>query len=176
MVTRVGSAGNGSLGTEYKVLEVNSDNVIMSAFYPEKGNIFARMYEFKGLAGEAQIVLSSVTADLTEVDLMGQPENAVSNPLSFTPWQIRTVQLGNIAGIRPSKNIDLNSASKDLIIRIASNIFVIPEKYAGKTSLITVYDLSGRIRKNAVVKKRIIDLDKDLGLPEGVYIVHLRLW
>ncbi len=100
MVTRVGPAGDGSLGSEHKVLQVNSDKVILSAFYPENGNVFARMYEYKGLSGEAQIILSGVAADLTEVDLMGEPGNAVSNPVSFSPWQIRTVQLGNIAGVR----------------------------------------------------------------------------
>jgi hypothetical protein len=85
MVTRVGPAGDGSLGSEHKVLQVNSDKVILSAFYPENGNVFARMYEYKGLSGEAQIILSGVAADLTEVDLMGEPGNAVSNPVSFLP-------------------------------------------------------------------------------------------
>ncbi len=104
MVTRVGPAGEGSLGSEHKVLQVNSDNVILSAFYPENGDVFARMYEYKGLSGEAQIMLSGVAADLKEVDLLGEPGNAASNPLSFSPWQIRTVRLGNVAGVRSPEN------------------------------------------------------------------------
>jgi alpha-mannosidase len=104
MVTRVGPIGDGSLGTEYRVLQVDSDNVILSAFYPENGNVFARMYEYKGLSGTAQVMLFGVPVALTETDLMGDPGSAVPNPVSFSPWKIRTFRLGNIAAVRSSES------------------------------------------------------------------------
>ncbi len=99
-VIRVGPAGHGSLGTEYRVMQINSDNVVLSALYPENGNVFARMYEYKGEAGEAEVVLPGMSADLTEVDLMGVPGNGVSSLMDFSQWQIRTVQLKNVSRVR----------------------------------------------------------------------------
>jgi alpha-mannosidase len=104
MVTRVGPAGDGSLGTEYRVLQVDSDNVILSAFYPQNGHVLARMYEYKGLSGTAQVMLFGVPVALTETDLMGEPGNAVPNPVSFSPWKIRTFRLDNIAALRSSES------------------------------------------------------------------------
>jgi len=95
VVTRVGPAGDGSLGTEHVALQVTSDNVMLSALYPEGGRVYARLYEYRGLYGSAEIVPVHVAAGLTEVDLMGAHGHAAPNPLHFSPWQIRTVRLGD---------------------------------------------------------------------------------
>ena len=81
-------------------MQVGSDNVVLSALYPENGNVLARLYAYRGRPGEAQVTLFGAAAELTEVNLMGEFRNAVSSPLRLSPRQIRTVRLDDIAGVR----------------------------------------------------------------------------
>jgi hypothetical protein len=85
--------GAGTLGADVRVLDVGSDNVLLSALYPERGRVVARLYEYQGRNGEAMIASANGAARLEAVDLLGGNTRPVASPLTFKAWQIRTVCL-----------------------------------------------------------------------------------
>ena len=84
---------NRSLGTEFLAFRINASNVIMSALYPDNGELILRMYEYKGESVEAEVSLFSGPAQMTEVNMLGEQQGMVTVPLKFSPWQIRSVQI-----------------------------------------------------------------------------------
>jgi hypothetical protein len=68
-------------------------NVILSALYSEGGKTYARMYEYQGRSGTAEVRYLRGGARLKEVDLMGNGDKEVPESLSFHPWQIRTFRV-----------------------------------------------------------------------------------
>ncbi len=83
----------GPLGSEVHPLEIGSENVILSALYPEQGHVFARLYECAGREGRAPCAARQGEVVLQAVDLMGRNPQRVTAPLTFQPWSIRTVQV-----------------------------------------------------------------------------------
>jgi alpha-mannosidase len=84
--------GTGALGAELRLLQAGSDNVLLSALYPENGRVLARLYEYQGRPGSALVALGG--AALQAVDLLGRDPHPVANPMNFKPWQIQTLQFG----------------------------------------------------------------------------------
>jgi alpha-mannosidase len=89
--------GDGRLGSELRLLEAASSDVVVSALYNKGGKSYVRMYEYRGRNGRASLDYLRGRARLTEVDLAGREGEVLSGPLTFRPWQIRTVR------IEPSK-------------------------------------------------------------------------
>ena len=87
------SPGSGPLGSEVGLIDASSDNVILSALYPESGRILARLYEYQGRNGEATIASGNGRARIEAVDLLGRNARTIASPIPFKPWQIRTMQL-----------------------------------------------------------------------------------
>ncbi len=83
--------GDGRLGSEVRLLDVSSSDVMLSALYNEKGRAYARLYEHRGRPSQVSVKCLVGEAKLTEVDLAGREIEPVSGPLAFRPWQIRTV-------------------------------------------------------------------------------------
>ena len=86
------SAGNGDL-TELSFAAVsNCKNVILTAFYPEENHLLARFCNFSDTAEaiDFNMAIGKVTA---ETDLLGNETKAVSNMLSFKPWEIKTIKI-----------------------------------------------------------------------------------
>jgi len=94
-VVTAGQPGDGNLGTEIKLMELNSDNIIVSAIYPDKDNILVRMYEYKGISGEAEFKFHEDNVALAEVNLLGHNKKQINDPLKFEPWEIKTIQIDN---------------------------------------------------------------------------------
>jgi hypothetical protein len=88
-----GKPGNGSLGDEVRLLEMDSQSVILSALYSQDGKIYARMYEYQGRSGSTSLQYRRGSAQLYEVNLMGSEKGSLANPLNFQPWQIRTFRI-----------------------------------------------------------------------------------
>ncbi len=85
-----GTPGAGPLSDELRLLDIVSENVILSSLYSEGGRIYVRMYESQGRNGTVRVQ----GARLTEVDLLGNGSRAVTGLLDFRPWQIRTFRVG----------------------------------------------------------------------------------
>ncbi len=83
--------GDCSLGKTYSPMQIKSENVILSAIYPQNGKIIARFYEYKGESGILDIKLPSGQKRIMSVDMLGNEQELVSLPLAFSPWQIRSV-------------------------------------------------------------------------------------
>ncbi len=56
---------------------------------------------------------------------------------------------------------------------VSSGIFVIPRESSVEKNVLSVYDLCGRLVCRSVTGRGPVDLRKDLGLPEGAYIVRM---
>jgi len=93
-VSMVTAPGAGKLDAEVRLLDVDSENVLLAALYPEGGRILARLYEYQGHAGKATLAPTNGTARLEEVDLLGSNAHPVASPLTLRAWQIRTVRVG----------------------------------------------------------------------------------
>lgn len=93
-VSHFSEAGTGKLGAELRPLNINSENVLMSALYPGKGKVYARFYESKGVAGSLHVGAASRQRQLVEVDLAGNVLGKQRSPYEFHGWQIRTFRLG----------------------------------------------------------------------------------
>jgi hypothetical protein len=88
-----GAPGTGPWGDELRLLDVTSENVILSSLYSQGGKTYARMYEYQGRSGTAQVRYLRSRARLKEVDLLGNGDTEVSESLAFRPWQIRTLRI-----------------------------------------------------------------------------------
>ena len=65
--------------------------VILTAFYPENGSMFARFCNFSDEKSEA---LFDINGELFETDLLGnETEKIIDNRLSFSPWEIKTIKI-----------------------------------------------------------------------------------
>ncbi len=92
-VARFSAAGSGSLGSELRLIEAASQDVLVSALYSEAGKIHARMHEHGGGAGQLTLRYLKGPAKFTEVDLAGRSSGQAATQLQFRPWQIRTIRI-----------------------------------------------------------------------------------
>jgi hypothetical protein len=85
--------GSGTFGEALQPLSTGAENVLVSALYPEDGQAWLRLFEFRGQPGETSITLQNAEASLRATDLLGRSAEAPSNPIALAPWQFRTFQL-----------------------------------------------------------------------------------
>jgi len=77
----------------------------------------------------------------------------------------------NPVGILPSQGSTPSLLPANVSMRIAGNFVRLPNAFSGIAKYISVMDCSGKLLHRAVLKKNVIDVRKDFGLPGGVYIV-----
>ena len=58
--------------------------------------------------------------------------------------------------------------------KVATDHLVFDNAFAGKTKSVTVYDLGGKLLAMKTIKKNAFSLRKDLGIPNGIYIVKIK--
>jgi hypothetical protein len=58
-------------------------------------------------------------------------------------------------------------------LKTAGNV-VLGSEFMGKSKLIALYDLGGKLIAMKTLRKNAIDLRKDLGIPNGTYIVKVK--
>jgi alpha-mannosidase len=88
-----GNPGSGKLGDTLQPLEVGSDDVLISALYPENGRAFVRLFEFSGQSGRSSIAYGNGGAEFRMTDLLGHGDQLASGPISFRPWQFQTLRI-----------------------------------------------------------------------------------
>lgn len=85
--------GDKSLGNTIELLDIQSEHVLLSAFYVQDKNIILRMYESAGKKEVISHVVKDKKFQLTPSDLKGVVIGPPSEKIQFTPWQIRTFLL-----------------------------------------------------------------------------------
>ncbi len=85
--------GNGTIA-ELSFANINEDNknVILTALYPEENHILARFCNFS----ETEETISfnmAMRKVVAETDLLGNELNAVSDKITFKPWEIKTIKI-----------------------------------------------------------------------------------
>jgi alpha-D-xyloside xylohydrolase len=104
----------------------------------------------------------------------GTGEGKTASPdcqLIYNGAQVSCVPVGTL----PLRSGAAGALPAEFSIKSAARMIMLPNAFSGKTKTITVYDCSGKLLQRAVVKKNIIDVQKDLRLPAGVYIVKARV-
>jgi hypothetical protein len=81
----------------------------------------------------------------------------------------------SITGVLPYRLSSSVVAPIDFTKKTAGNLIALPGAFMGKAKNIAVYDCSGRLLKNTIIKKNMVDMRKDFGLPAGMYIVKAGL-
>jgi alpha-mannosidase len=90
-----GQPGNGKLGPTMTAFDVESDGVILSALFPKAGTAHARFFEYLGKSGALRLGFSHSGGRLAETDLAGRNSTPFTGPLRFSPWQIKTLRIGD---------------------------------------------------------------------------------
>ena len=85
--------GNGRLGNRVNFLDVNCENIILSALYSSDGNIFARFYECEGKETNTNILIHKKSSGITEVDLDGNKTGDIKGMVKILPYQIKTYMI-----------------------------------------------------------------------------------
>jgi glucosylceramidase len=58
--------------------------------------------------------------------------------------------------------------------KVAGVIFSIPMEYSGKIAQCAVYDLQGKLLREFSTRNRAVDLSKDFGMSQGIYMVRVK--
>jgi hypothetical protein len=88
-----GQPGAGTLGDTVQPLALGSGHILLSALYPENGQVYARLFEYAGQIGETSITCRNGQARLQMTDLLGHGEQPASNPIALHAWQFRTIEV-----------------------------------------------------------------------------------
>lgn len=83
--------GTSPLGPEFSPFDIGSNNVNVSALYPEAGGLLARCCKYQGCPGEQRFALVRMPARLETVDLSGGNARAAASPLKFNAWRFQTM-------------------------------------------------------------------------------------
>jgi alpha-mannosidase len=95
-LTNVAEKGTGKSGTRVQLFDISSSDVILSALYTVNRMPLIRFYESRGAGGELNLHYLQGSDNFTEVDLLGNEKGKSNSPVTFNPWQIRTLMLRNI--------------------------------------------------------------------------------
>jgi len=93
VVVTSGKQGAGNIADSLHPLDVGSGEVLLSALYPESGQVYARLFEYRGQNTETVFGYRNGKAELSTTDLLGQTGQPVSGPIKFRPWQFRTLKI-----------------------------------------------------------------------------------
>ncbi len=88
-----GEPGSGKRGGRIAPLDIAAQGVAASAFYTSGGRHYLRMYEHRGFPDSVRLG----RMHCTETDLRGNPIGPAGSPLSFGPWQIRTLRVDDVS-------------------------------------------------------------------------------
>jgi len=85
--------GNGDI-TDFSFTSINEDNknVILTALYPEEKHILARFCNFSDTDETVELNINFGKATF-ETDLLGNELNAVTDSITFKPWEIKTIKI-----------------------------------------------------------------------------------
>ena len=85
----------GELGYKVEPVQMQFDNndVMLTAFYPQAGNVVARFFKYDDRVDESTVKINIDAFRITEVDLSGNVLNRNENELHLTPWQFKTIRM-----------------------------------------------------------------------------------
>jgi hypothetical protein len=83
--------GDGTLGDQYRPVNVEAGSALVTALYVRDGKTFLRLFAHQGRS--AAVRINEAGAGLVEVDLRNRAKGPLENPVALSPWQIRTVSL-----------------------------------------------------------------------------------
>ncbi len=93
-VTNVSEKGTGKSGNHVQLFNISSSDVILSALYTVNRKPLIRFYESQGTEGELNLHYLQGPDDFIEADLLGNETGKSNSPVTFNPWQIRTLIIG----------------------------------------------------------------------------------
>ncbi|MDR2232737.1 MAG: hypothetical protein LBE56_06380 [Tannerella sp.] len=73
--------------------QFDSNELMMTALYPQKGNIIARFFKYGDKSDRSTVKINAGALHPSEVNLSGKMLNPNGSELSLTPWQFKTVRL-----------------------------------------------------------------------------------
>ena len=76
--------------------------------------------------------------------------------------------------VSPGQSIGPTLIPANFSMRVVENIVTLPKSFSGVSKQVSVYNCAGKLLCKAMVKKNALDLRKDFGLPDGVYMVKAR--
>jgi len=63
---------------------------------------------------------------------------------------------------------------KNSIVTVCGTTIMLSGEKSDMAKTITVFDLSGKLLRTARIKSNRIDLQKEFGIPRGVYLVRVK--
>jgi len=134
---------------------------------PQNVVIGARVGSFTGMDAKKVFKVVFVASN------HGSGEGITATPdkqLIYTGDPVAT----GVVGVLPGQSAAPAILPADFTGRVMGTMVMLPNAFSGKTKNIAVYDCSGKLLQQAVIKKNAVDMRKDFGMPGGVYVVKVR--
>jgi peptidoglycan/xylan/chitin deacetylase (PgdA/CDA1 family) len=105
--------------------------------------------------------------------ISGMTRSSAQSGYSFSELEVYGLSAANPTLTRKAPGAP-GVAPRQSSWRTSFGTFAIPDFDRGQRALVSLYDASGSMVRKATVGKRLLSLDKDFGLPKGVYLVHAQ--
>ena len=105
VLSACGEPGSGKLGETVQPLALASQDIMVSALFPEGGHAYVRLFDYAGRAAETPMEYRSGSARFEITDLMGRDMEPASNPIRLHPWQFQTLRIETYGASNGSQQI-----------------------------------------------------------------------
>jgi glucosylceramidase len=84
-------------------------------------------------------------------------------------------RISNTVGVHPAASMSQRGSSfVNKSFKISGDRFVLPGEFAGKICKVAVYNTQGRLLKEFSAGNQIVDLIKEFGVSQGVYVMRVK--
>jgi hypothetical protein len=83
----------GSSDPNHKILDIDNDNIILSALYVDNGKIISRFFNCTDAKTQSGIHIQISDSAFIETDLLGNTIKKADHNIVFEPWQFKTFEL-----------------------------------------------------------------------------------
>ena len=107
---------------------------------------------------------------------VGVPWTTLASPDTSVLYSGSLVECGTCGtGVMEDASPALRPMLHGMCFKVAKDRIVFDEALAGKTKSVAVYNLGGKRLAMKTVSKNVVSLRRDFGVPEGVYLIKVKL-
>ena len=153
--------------TSYKVY-VSSDNITFTQITTGKDLNGGTFGTWPANAKIKRISFAAQTARYIklEADAVSGGTNAIISSIEVGGGRVTTAVNEPV--------IKRTLQSSGMSVRTAIGRFAFDPAFSGKTKEVAIYDLGGKLVSMKTIKKNSIDLQKDFGIPDGLYVLKVK--
>ena len=107
---------------------------------------------------------------------VGVPRTTIASPDTSVLYSGSLVQCGTCGtGVTEEASGASRLMLHGMSFKVAGDRIVFAEALDGRTKSVVVYNLGGKRLVMKTVSKNVVSLSRDFGMPEGVYLIKVKL-